>query len=162
MRHQLFADRDEHKHPVKRAETFREPAGCDMNRRPKELYLLEMEAPDGSERFHKVGVSQNLDWRFSYGVTQLAPGVEPSEMHKLRTSILAAHNRTPHPYKAKVLCSISFEDESAALLAERELLEVVDVVRYKPKHWFSGQTECFKTTDEIVRDLVSYISSLPR
>jgi hypothetical protein len=135
--------------------------GAPVTRRPIELYLVEMEAPGGSERFHKVGVSQNLDWRFSYGVTQLPSGTQPSEIYELRVAILADRGLKPHPYKAKVLCAISFQDECAALLAERELLEVVAPAKYTPTIWFSGQTECFQTTDEIVEDLVSYIQGLP-
>lgn len=131
-----------------------------MNSRPIELYLVELEAPDGSELFHKIGVSRNLEWRFSYGVNPLPAGATESEIYKLRVAILKARGLPLHPYKSKVICRIPFQNESAALLAERDVLDIVEPAKYTPKFWFSGHTECFKTEDRIIGALASYMRSL--
>ncbi|WP_420469930.1 hypothetical protein [Brevundimonas sp. FT23042] len=133
-----------------------------MTNRQTELYIVELKAPDGSERFHKIGISKNLDWRFSYGVTTPAPNAEISPIEKLRIAILAQHGRKPHPYKASVVFTVAFDDEAEALLAEREFLKVVSPARYEPQMYFSGFTECFQVDEEIVDALVENMRLLYR
>jgi hypothetical protein len=119
---------------------------------------VKLEDPHGSEVFHKVGITRDLPWRFSHGITRLPSGQEPTRMQKLRIDLVRAKNREPHPYRATVLAKTDFAEWAEAEAHEQEILE--SLTPYWPQQRFRGETECFEDSSEVIQLVASYIDTL--
>ena len=127
---------------------------------PVIFYLVKMADPHGSEAFYKVGITRDLAWRFSHGVTQLPKGQDPTPMQQLRIALAAAKGRMPHPYKAEVIATAEFDSWEMAEAHERELIDTLWPAKYLPKKRFSGESECFDGQGDLVDIVAAHIRGL--
>lgn len=128
-----------------------------MTHKKTEVYIAKLLDRYNSETFYKIGLSKNLEWRFSRGITELSPGEKPYGSYNIKVALLAKHGRKPHPYKVNILHSVSFDDEDKALRLEKHLLKAVSPIKYTPLKNFSGRTECFlhsSSMDEIIEAII--------
>lgn len=118
------------------------------------LYLARLFSKDGTESFHKVGItSHDATSRLSFGTTKVIDSDLPLKEKAQRILVRGQKYIPDNPYEHQVLHSVYYELEGDARLAERELLEQTRPFRYRPRQEFSGRSECFRNDeglDEII------------
>ena len=67
-----------------------------------------------------------------------------------------------HPYNVEVIISIPIHDEDLACLLEECVKQLLseDRLVYSPKIKFSGHTECFRTTDSDLTDIIRCVKEI--
>lgn len=114
------------------------------------LYLARLSSNDGTESFHKVGItSHDAKSRLSFGVTKVIDSDLPLKEKFQRILVRRQKYIPDNPYEHQVLHSVGYQLGGDARLAEREMLEQVRPFRYWPRQKFSGRSECFSNNDAV-------------
>lgn len=126
------------------------------------LYLVHIFSGSDDEEFFKVGVTGHADprQRFAFGSTSVIDS-DLSPQEKLKKLFAGERYLSDFPYDLEVIHSVSYSLDGDALLAERELLEVLKPLQYWPTKAFSGRSECFKG-DDLVTLIVDHMNENSR
>lgn len=123
------------------------------------LYLVEMYCPDTNENFNKVGVSADgANFRFEFGRKPLMQDTQLSLKEKWQRSQAGQRYISDTTYKTKILLEVKYKYKGDALIAERKLLNALSKYRYTPNKQFSGFTECFKSTSELLSKVMIFMT----
>ena len=109
-----------------------------------QLYFVKMLIDKTHEVFHKIGVTTHTDTgkRFKYGETKVTES--GLELREIVDRIFSGQRYiSDTPYKVEKIHVVSYNLEGDALIAERDLLNVLKQKQYWPREKFSGRSECF-------------------
>lgn len=124
-----------------------------------QLYLVKLTSKDGSESFHKVGVTKHTDieTRFAFGQTKVTDSNLP--LKDMADLVFAGQRYIPdNPYNIEVINKVSYKLDGDALVAERDLLKNLASRKYRPNQAFSGDTECFQS-EGLLDDVIGYMKA---
>lgn len=126
-----------------------------------ELYLVRMHHANEAEEFYKVGVSENSKTRFSYGTVKVIDSDLPFH-EKLKLHMNGQEYLPDHPYEVDHLHTVYFKFPGEAFTRERALLNTLKDLQYRPRHRFSGHTECFRCEDEVKALIIESMDAAER